>query len=124
MQNENQNPFGEIIHRYTRAQAIRDGVLFDLSRLDATQAHWKCPVACTAAVWAIFSNAVMCDGRSIESLIHEASFQIIRVAEQQPGTNVAYFAILIGGIPCQLKAHGGPGDTEDQVITIMLPSES
>jgi hypothetical protein len=41
----------ELIHRYSRAQAIADGVLIDVS--EATkEAGFKFPVALTAAAWA------------------------------------------------------------------------
>src|SRR5262249_25990843 len=41
----------DLIHRYTRAQAIADGVLIDVSAT-AREAGFKFPVALTAAVWA------------------------------------------------------------------------
>ena len=40
-----------IIHRYSRADAIRDGVLIDVSAV-AREAGFKYPVALTAAAWA------------------------------------------------------------------------
>jgi hypothetical protein len=40
----------ELIHRYTRAQAIADGVLIDVSET-AREAGFKFPVALTAAAW-------------------------------------------------------------------------
>ena len=40
-----------VIYAYTRAQAIADGVLVDVSKL-AREAGFKIPVAVTAGVWA------------------------------------------------------------------------
>ncbi len=40
-----------LVHRYTRADAIRDGVLIDVTAT-AREAGFKFPVALTAAVWA------------------------------------------------------------------------
>jgi hypothetical protein len=40
----------EVIHRYTRADAIRDGILVDVSEA-AREAGFKWPVALTAAAW-------------------------------------------------------------------------
>ena len=40
----------DLIHRYTRADAIRDSVLIDVSAT-AKEAGFKFPVALTAAVW-------------------------------------------------------------------------
>jgi hypothetical protein len=41
----------DLIHRYTRAEALRDGVLIDVSQT-AREAGFKYPVALTAAAWA------------------------------------------------------------------------
>lgn len=42
--------FGEPIHTYTRAQALGDGTLVDVSEL-AREAGFRLPVAVTRAVW-------------------------------------------------------------------------
>ncbi|MDE0377614.1 MAG: hypothetical protein OXI20_00055 [Rhodospirillales bacterium] len=42
--------FGPVIHAYTRAQAIEDGILVDVSET-AREAGFKIPVALTRAVW-------------------------------------------------------------------------
>lgn len=42
--------FGEPIHTYTRAQAIEDGALVDVSET-ATEAGFRVPVALTHAAW-------------------------------------------------------------------------
>lgn len=42
--------FGGVIHSYSRAQAIEDGVLVDVSSM-AKEAGFIWPVAVTAAVW-------------------------------------------------------------------------
>ena len=39
-----------VIFKYTRAQAIEDGVLVDLTEW-AKETGFRIPVACTAAVW-------------------------------------------------------------------------
>ena len=43
--------FGEVIYRYTRAQAIADGVLIDVTEA-AAELGFRYPVALTQAVWA------------------------------------------------------------------------
>ena len=48
---EEENPFGELIFRYTRAQALADGVLVDVTEM-AREAGFQIPVALTHAVWA------------------------------------------------------------------------
>ena len=46
------NPFSDmpVIFSYTRAQAIEDGVLIDLTEW-AKETGFRYPVACTTAVW-------------------------------------------------------------------------
>jgi len=50
MADEIKNFFGNNIHVYTRAQALEDGVLVDVSET-ARKAGFKIPVALTRAVW-------------------------------------------------------------------------
>src|SRR5260370_27446186 len=59
MLNQDENLWGEPIHAYTRAQAIADGVLVDLTtatddkgQLLCQQAGFKLPVAITRTAWA------------------------------------------------------------------------
>ena len=118
----------DLIHKYSRADAIRDGVLIDVSGT-ARQAGIKFPVALTSTAWDLY----------------------VRVPEGVPGQDEAgrlwdilwmlRYAILAGprGNPIQfefyvqndnngpqrvtLKSHAGPGDDGEPVITIMLPDE-
>jgi hypothetical protein len=46
----NQNPFGEIIYAYTRAQAVADGCQVDVTKT-AQEAGIKFPVFLTRAVY-------------------------------------------------------------------------
>ena len=48
-ENSMEDIFGPVIHAYTRAQAIKDGVLVDVSTT-ATEAGIRIPTAVTAAV--------------------------------------------------------------------------
>lgn len=49
---KDENPFADVpvVFRYTRKQAIEDGVLVDISRW-AAETGFAIPVACTHAVW-------------------------------------------------------------------------
>ena len=51
-----ENIFGDVISRYTRQQAIEDGVLIDMMQGELGQVshlHYKYPVACTVGVFAL-----------------------------------------------------------------------
>lgn len=50
-----ENIFGETIYTYTRAQAIEDGVLIDVSEM-AEEAGFKIPVAITSALHGMIEN--------------------------------------------------------------------
>jgi hypothetical protein len=50
MSDEAENPFGKMIYAYTRAQALADGVLVDVSKM-AEKVGFRAPVAVTRTVW-------------------------------------------------------------------------
>ena len=126
--------FGPVIHTYTRAQAITDGVLVDVTET-AAEAGFRHPVALTCAVW---SEAVAWDpdnraaqdegGRLWDVLTmarhaitsrgttpcDRVRFGVLRV----PNTPTATRPTITG-----LTVHIGPGDSGEPVLTIMLPGE-
>ena len=120
-----------VIFSYTRAQAIADGVLIDVSEL-AKQAGFCYPVAVTAGVWAecvAVPTGVTCQdetGRLWDVL------QLLRfaIARQKLDGERVDFAVHVrndnrdGDPPLvHLYALCGPGDDAEPVITVMLPSE-
>jgi hypothetical protein len=122
--------FGEAIYTYTRAQALRDGVLIDASTV-AREAGIKFPTALTAAA---FAAAVECDERAKAAGQDEAGrlwdvLWMFRVAASQakPGPELKYSLIVRQSERTSrllvLKALIGPGDDPRPVITIMLPNE-
>lgn len=123
--------FGEPIHTYTRAQALEDGILVDVSEL-AREAGFRLPVAMTRTVW---ENCVAWSGNQraqqdqtgrqydilwMASLAarrgqgRRVTFQVYRV----PNDGRSKRAQLV-----LLDMHIGPGDTADPVITITIPGE-
>ena len=59
--------FGDIISTYTRAQAIEDGVLIDVSPI-AKEAGFEWPVAMTAGAWA---DCVAWSDRDSQTQVHQ-----------------------------------------------------
>lgn len=121
--------FGEVIHSYTRAQALEDGVLVDVSET-AREAGIKFPVALTRAVWesyvAVPEGVVRQDepGRLWDAC-HTLRCEILRSG----GGEVLYYRLYVRNTNCRpklvtLKAVCGPGDQAEPVITVMLPEES
>ena len=128
--------FGDVISTYTRAQAIEDGVLIDVSAMDR-EAGFKWPVAMTSAAWAdcvawtdddsvrqvhqdqsgrlwdvvfMASHAIRTSRNSGDRL----SFQLYRVPRDGHSTKA---------VRTTLKLIVGPGDTGQPAMTIMLPYE-
>ncbi len=135
--------FGEPISVYTRAQAIEDGQLIDVSTV-AREAGIVWPVAMTSAAWADcveWTDATEArkgyTGQSESGRLWDVCWMLSLAvrgalrrgldASQQP----LYYSLLRtpaagrGVMPrkATLKFMVGPGDQGEPVITVMLPSE-
>ena len=127
--------FGTVIYAFTRAQAIEDGELVDVSET-AREAGVKFPVAVTRAVWEDVcewteeDSKVKHDGQSVRGRLWDVvSMLRFAIASGRGGALIHY---KLSRIPrpghgakrvVVLKAVCGPGDTEEPVITIMQPDE-
>ena len=118
----------DLIHRYTRADALRDGVLIDVSAM-AREAEIRWPVALTRAAWercVTVPPGVACQdeaGRLWDVL------WLLRCAVGRGGPEVR-FGVHVrqdnrDRIPplVRLKALCGPGDDGAPCLTVMLPAE-
>ena len=135
--------FGEPIHTYTRAQAIEDGQLIDVSTV-AREAGIVWPVAMTSAAWADCvawtdetearkgytgqsESGRLWDVVWMLSLAVRGALRRGLDASQQP----LYYSLLRtpaagrGVMPrkATLKFMVGPGDQGEPCITVMLPGE-
>ena len=119
-----------VIFSYTRAQAIADGVLIDVSDL-AKQVGFRYPVAVTAGVWAecvTKPEGVACPNETgrLFVLLNMLGMAILEHRE----VDRVDFDVPVGndhreGDPplVRLYALCGPGDDAEPVITVMLPHE-
>ena len=121
----------DLIHRYTRAEAIADGVLVDVSAT-AREAGIRWPVALTRAVWercvSVPAGVVGQDeaGRLWDVLwllrwsigLCEGGACEVRFAVHVRNDNRERTPPLV-----RLKAVSGPGDQGEPVLTVMLPHE-
>lgn len=124
--------FGPLIHVYTRAQAIADDVLHDVTT-DAAEAGFRCPVALTAAAWgdAVEWNAEHGAHQDESGRLWDVLTMARFYAQRASGTDRVPFRVL--RVPNQphatqprhtdLVLHIGPGDHGEPVFTIMLPDE-
>jgi hypothetical protein len=124
----------EIISTYTRAQAIDDGVLIDLSGNDFMP--FKYPVAVTVGLWNEMAsglkwerdhdkhdpkarNLVGMDER-INDLLNMA---VMASKAMKKPSDRAFFTVTFGKTPVKCWSLCGPSDTVDPVLTIMLEGE-
>lgn len=122
--------FGRLIHGYSRAQAIEDGVIVDVTET-AKEAGFKYPVALTRAVWDAYVTVPpkvrMQDEKGrLWDILYMCMLKIKAGSQKEPGP--VKFIVLVRNDnrspkPVFLTAHCGPGDDPAPVITITLPSE-
>jgi len=121
---------GNVIFSYSRAQAIEDGVLVDVTEM-AREAGFKFPVAVTSAVW---DGYIVPDPRSVplgqseQGRLWDVLFVLRSYIQRSGGRATIYFPVLFimkarKRRKFNLKAVCGPGDAGEPVITIMLPGE-
>jgi hypothetical protein len=125
----NTEPTWDVIHTYTRAQAIEDGVLVDVSEM-AREAGVKTPVAVTQRLW---DGYITPDprsvgwGQSIEGRLWDVLWMLSVAAHKTASNRVDFKVIFImkekQRRTVSLYALCGPGDDGEPVITIMLPDE-
>ncbi|MFA6093665.1 MAG: DUF6573 family protein [Elusimicrobiota bacterium] len=119
----------EVIHAYTRKDAMDDGVLVDLSGL-AREAGFRWPLAVTRAVYEMLepSEELKARGQSVTGRAWDMLF-ILRVAARRgDGQEISFSPLFLNkpGEPPEhkgLRAVTGPGDDGEPVITVMLPGE-
>lgn len=126
------NPFDDApIYRYTRMQALEDGVLIDLTRW-ASETGFRIPVACTQAVWSDYiepPEGTLEVGQSQRGRAHDVLWMLYVAVKRSPSGDpeLRYDVIFLNKELEQetvtLKAICGPGDTGEPVITIMLTHE-
>ena len=120
----------EVISTYTRAQAIEDGVLVDLSAVapGVCAQHYKYPIACTASVWGIIERAVKNEKHcnDLNGVIHDLLW-MSRTYKRDLDESTVIFRVKITGAGRQsvfnFKMVCGPGDDAAPVLAIMLPEE-
>ncbi len=129
MQNETyeSNDSLEIIYTYTRAQALEDGVLIDVSDT-AREAGFKCPVALTSAAYADCVEWQAGDHQDEKGRLWDV-LNMCRIYARRSDQPMMFFPVCRvprGGGKARdtrLKSVIGPGDHFEMVITIMLPLE-
>ena len=120
--------YGEPVYVYSRADAISDGFLVDVSQM-AKEAGFRYPVAVTRTVWdgyVVPDERSRLRGQSEQGRLWDVLW-MLRQAARRGGDTVLFQLYFIMKERQRrlvtLKSVCGPGDTPDPVITIMLPDE-
>jgi hypothetical protein len=120
----------DLIHRYSRADALRDGVLIDVSET-AKEAGFRYPVALTRAAWercVTVPPGVACQDEA--GRLWDVVYLLrLAIGQSNSGPEVR-FAVHVRDdnrdrTPplVRLKALCGPGDDGAPCITVMRPEE-
>ena len=120
--------FGPVIYAYTRAQALEDGELVDVSET-AREAGWKYPVVVTRHVWVDVvepDREAQAAGESAQGRLWDVVWVASRAAKAQGDDRVEFDLLATKDkkkVVHHLVAHCGPGDDAAPVITIMFPED-
>ena len=127
--------FGDLIHSYSRAQAIEDGLLIGIDPEVGRKAGFRIPIALTYEAWGSCIPVPDClkddpeqseDGR-LQDLLRVLRFNIRHCTEIDQTRLNFWLALQIPGTDdhekLELTAVCGPGDNCEPVITVMLPDQ-
>lgn len=128
--------FGELVHSYSRADALADGGLVDVTQI-AAEAGFVLPVAVTRAVWEHCIAWTDQDSarkhvpQDQEGRCWDVVWMASRAAKASKGGNRIAFTVFVVPVdgtetqpqPVDLVGVVGPGDTAAPVVTLMFPGE-
>lgn len=133
----NEHPlFGPVIHSYTRAQAIEDGVLVNLGMFVSDEGvpvlelvGIRFPVAMTGTAYGLvigeYDGELLATAVVTKRVIYLLATlkRAIMLHRGVDLTRIDFSCTSADLKPVQLKALCGPGDSAEPVITVMLPEE-
>ena len=119
-----------LVYSYSRADAIADGVLIDVSKM-AKEAGIKFPTVVTDNLYHRYivpSLELAKMGQSIEGRLWDVLMMFYFKARKSNSDILNYICLFqmeagSEAVEKTIKAHIGPGDTVEPVITLMLPEE-
>ena len=123
--------FGDVIYAYTRADAIEDGTLVDMTEWASSDkgfiGGFSCPVAITRSVFADLENIPPSKRgyQSVRGRAHDLLWMASLAARKGGSAAILFQMILHVGRKSKkvLKMVVGGGDNGEMVITIMQRDE-
>ena len=121
----------EVIHSYSRGEAIADGVLVELDAGLCKEAGIKFPVAVTARVHGeciALTKAAKRACNDVKGRTWDVAYMLATAVKRGARGQVITFQVYVVRSRVRptlttLKAVCGPGDNGEPVITIMFPEE-
>jgi hypothetical protein len=119
----------EFTSKYTRAEAIEDGMLIDVTAR-AREAGIRIPMALTRRVWSEYvelNEAAKQVGNDIEGRLWDIVW-VLRSTRRLPDAGEVLFQLYVVTTRARpslvtLKVHVGPGDDGAPVLTVLTPDE-
>lgn len=120
----------ELILSYSRAQAIADGVLVDVTA-QARETGFRLHTVVTDNLfhgYVVPPHGLEGEGQSVEGRLHDALWMVLTAARKQPECSRVETDVLFLMAPgrrerVRVIAVVGPGDEGEAVMTIMLPGD-
>lgn len=120
----------ELIYSYTRAQALADGVLIDISAA-AREHGFRLPTAATDSLFyghVVPPGGLEGESQSVEGRLHDVLTMAMIAARSGMNQDRVEFEVLFLMRPGRLEKvtvvlHVGPGDQGEAVLTLMLPGD-
>jgi hypothetical protein len=120
-----------VISIYTRAQALQDGVLIDVSEL-AREAGFTWPVAATDHLYHNYivpALALVAEGQSITGRLWDVLMVLRHAIRSSKDDSYLRFTVLFqmslgaAPVPIELVSVAGPNDDGSPCLTLMLPED-
>jgi hypothetical protein len=120
--------FGPVLHTYSRAEALEDGALVDVTST-AKEAGFRIPVALTRAVWESYVTVpAKVRAQDERGRLWDILWMASLAARSNRNAQTVRFTVYVRNDnrhprPRRLKAVVDSGDDGEAVITILLPDE-
>lgn len=112
--------FGEVISSYSRAQAIEDGVLIDVSDTKAATL-FKFPCAITSSLARALQRGAGSKPETFNARLWDV-FYMSKYGASTPASDT-FFTVKVGARNLKLWGNCGPGDEGEPVITVGFPED-
>ena len=119
-----------VVFEYSRAQAIEDGGLVDVTE-QAKATGFKVHTVVTGTLYhgyIVPPAGLVPEGQSVAGRLHDVLTLALFAARASKGTDRVYFKVDFLMAPgksetVDIIAHIGPGDSPAPVLTIMMPED-